>query len=257
MTIQEAHCPIWGGNNLAEVGLDARTRMYRVKHSPRAGGAYEISDLTALADTPDMTDAEKARLTTWLIDQRRQGNEMPMVTREVISYVKSKRPLPVHERADRLFGFIAASAGTVGERVSVDNETLAAYAWSESTAWREVVFFLNCLKEESWIQGFRSSTGSFHGTVSVDGHNRIANQETNIESSQAFVAMWFDESTNDAYEFGIKPAIEQAEYNPLRIDRKEHINKIDDEIIEEIRRSRFVVADFTQGPDGARGGVYL
>ena len=69
--------------------------------------------------------------------------------------------------------------------------------------------------------------------------------------------MWFDESTNDAYEFGIEPAIEQAGYNPLRIDRNEHINKIDDEIIEEIRRSRFVVADFSQGPDGARGGVYL
>jgi hypothetical protein len=29
-----------------------------------------------------------------------------------------------------------------------------------------------------------------------------------------------------------------------------------DEIIAEIRRSRFLVADFTQGKDGARGGVY-
>ena len=45
-------------------------------------------------------------------------------------------------------------------------------------------------------------------------------------------------------------------YEPLRIDRKEHINKIDDEIIAEIRRSRFLVADFTQGESGARGGVY-
>ena len=42
----------------------------------------------------------------------------------------------------------------------------------------------------------------------------------------------------------------------MRIDRKEHVNKIDDEIIAEIRRSRFLVADFTQGEDGARGGVY-
>ncbi len=134
MTIQEAQCPIWSGNNLAEVGFDARTRMYRVKHSPRAGGAYEISDLTALADAPNMPDAEKARLTTWLFDQRRQGNEMPMVTREVISYVKSNRPLPVHERADRLLRFIATSAETVAQRVSVNDETLAAYAWSESTA---------------------------------------------------------------------------------------------------------------------------
>jgi nucleoside 2-deoxyribosyltransferase len=34
-------------------------------------------------------------------------------------------------------------------------------------------------------------------------------------------------------------------YHPLRIDRKEHEDKIDDQIIAEIRRSAFVVADFT------------
>ena len=42
----------------------------------------------------------------------------------------------------------------------------------------------------------------------------------------------------------------------MRIDRKEHVNKIDDEIVAEIRRARFVVADFTHGDTGARGGVY-
>ena len=68
--------------------------------------------------------------------------------------------------------------------------------------------------------------------------------------------MWFHESMTQAYEDGIGPAVEEAGYSPLRIDQKEHINKIDDEIIAEIRRSRFLVADFTQGADGARGGVY-
>jgi hypothetical protein len=38
----------------------------------------------------------------------------------------------------------------------------------------------------------------------------------------------------------------------LRIDAKQHINKICDEIIAEIKRSLFVVADYT----GHRGGVY-
>ena len=153
LTIHMAACPIWGGNNLAEVGRDGPSFNYRVRRSPRAGGAYEISDLTAIADAPDMTDAEKARLTTWLVDQRRQGNEMPMVTREVISYVKSNRPLPVHERAERLLRFIALSAETVGKRVSIDHETLAAYAWSESTAWHEVEYFLDYLIGNNWIQG--------------------------------------------------------------------------------------------------------
>jgi len=68
--------------------------------------------------------------------------------------------------------------------------------------------------------------------------------------------MWFDKSMDETYHEGIAKAVREAGYEPLRIDGKEHNNKIDDEIIAEIRRSRFVVADFTQGASGARGGVY-
>ena len=42
----------------------------------------------------------------------------------------------------------------------------------------------------------------------------------------------------------------------MKIDEKQHLNKICDEAIAEIRRSRFVVADFTHGAAGARGSVY-
>ena len=56
---------------------------------------------------------------------------------------------------------------------------------------------------------------------------------------------------------GLRRGIEDAGYQALRIDKKEDVVKIDDEIISEIRRSRFLVADFTQGNDGARGGVYF
>ena len=59
-----------------------------------------------------------------------------------------------------------------------------------------------------------------------------------------------------AFEKGIHPAIKDAGYNSFRIDEKEHLNKIDDQIIAEIRRSRFIVADFTHGKGGPRGGVY-
>jgi len=59
-----------------------------------------------------------------------------------------------------------------------------------------------------------------------------------------FVAMWFDTEMDRVWQ--------QAGYAPLRIDKKEHNNKIDDEILASIRAARFVVADFTQ----QRGGVY-
>ena len=79
-------------------------------------------------------------------------------------------------------------------------------------------------------------------------------------SNQAFVAMWFNDEVKEAYEKSIEPAIRDAGYDPVRIDRIEHNNKIDDEIIAEIRKSKFVIADFTSGFEGgtliARGGVY-
>ena len=93
--------------------------------------------------------------------------------------------------------------------------------------------------------------------VTVDGYRRIAEVKTNLDSAQAFVAMWFDDEMNDVYRNGIEPAIRDAGYEPLRIDQKPDVTKIDDAIIAGIRRSRFLVADFTHGKDGARGGVYF
>ena len=59
--------------------------------------------------------------------------------------------------------------------------------------------------------------------------------------------MWLGDKVIDAYEIGIKPANKKAGYEPIRIDRKQHVSKIDDEIIAEIRRSRFMVCDLTSG----------
>ena len=68
--------------------------------------------------------------------------------------------------------------------------------------------------------------------------------------------MWFDDSMNEAWDRGMAPAVRDAGYDPVRIDQREHVNKINDEIIAELRRARFVVSDFTHGDAGARGGVY-
>lgn len=72
-------------------------------------------------------------------------------------------------------------------------------------------------------------------------------------SSTCFVAMSFDPSMDTTYDEAIRPAIIQAGYDALRIDRVDHVNRIDDEIVGQIKRSRFMVADFT----GQRHGVYF
>jgi nucleoside 2-deoxyribosyltransferase len=93
-------------------------------------------------------------------------------------------------------------------------------------------------------------------TIEAKGWQRVEELTKNATGAlnQAFVAMWFDESTQDIYEKAIKPAVEKTgTVKCLRIDELEHNNKICDQIVAEIRRSKYVVADFT----GNRGGVYF
>jgi nucleoside 2-deoxyribosyltransferase len=91
--------------------------------------------------------------------------------------------------------------------------------------------------------------------VSADGFERLEeiSRANPTNSDRAFVAMWFDSSRNSIYKDALSPAIEDAGYLPIRIDQVEHVNRIDDEIIAQLRQCRLLVADFT----GQRGGVYF
>ncbi len=142
-------------------------------------------------------------------------------------------------------------------------------AWSESIDSSEVSYLVDFLAQEGLIANRIELTGSrsdgrfkgkedyFEYQITPKGHAHLATLETKaVNSEQAFVAMWFDGAMKVVYEKAISLGIRDSGYVPFRIDRKDHNNKIDDEIIAEIRRSRFLVADFTQDHKGARGGVY-
>ncbi len=122
------------------------------------------------------------------------------------------------------------------------------HSWSRSDA--EAQYILSeCLVQElkyvSQIDPFRELCITPKGWLALDG-------QVNRSSSVGFIAMWFNEHVSALHEHSISPAIVAAGYEPLRIDSKEHNNKIDDEIVASIRAAKFVVADYT----GGRGGVY-
>jgi hypothetical protein len=66
-------CPIWGtaANKESLPGCDASRYI-----SPRAGGAYEIDSTTEFA-IKSLRVPEKVKLTTWLVNQRKLGNQYP------------------------------------------------------------------------------------------------------------------------------------------------------------------------------------
>lgn len=291
MADQEKTCPIWGTPATCESFPNAGgvgphwVRGFNV-NSLRAGGCYAIEKQAYDAvKNPDFYDGAKARLTTWLIEQHLAGIENPPIDTNVIADVKKRHPLSVVERGDRLLKHIQSRVTAIGDTIKIpaSGPDDAMLAWSESCKMSEVIYLLDYLVKSGFVEqppytygDFVASGGGFGDpqfsnlkpndqlppslasfreyAISPGGHAHLASRAA--DATQAFVAMWFDDSMSEAYDKGIQRAIVDAGYRPIRIDRKDHNNRIDDEIIAEIRRSRFLVADFTQGAAGARGGVY-
>ena len=91
--------------------------------------------------------------------------------------------------------------------------------------------------------------------LTMDGWRRALElAKTQVDSSQAFVAMSFHESLDAARDEGFVPALKATGFDPVVVmNLVEHTGKIDDQIIAQIRRSGIVVADFT----GQRQSVYF
>ena len=104
------------------------------------------------------------------------------------------------------------------------------------------------MEKQGYIRGWDS------GFIEIDylGWLRIEQlQKNSDEIPQGFIAMWFNDSMQNARN-AIIEAIEDCGYTAMIIDIKEHNNQIVPEILYEIKKSSFIVADLT----GHRGGVY-
>ena len=273
-------CPIWGTIAVQpRPAGDGRT-FY---DSPRAGGKFSMARPTEsdINENPHSmlrsVDASvKARLTSWLIEQRhRQKEEFPEVTCDSIRNAQARRPLRVAEIADNFLRYLAQLGNGFGSKFlppysDVDDENhLKALSHLENiptqkndTSNEQIKTYMRYLKEKSWIghdstRETFSEARTFEVYLTIDGYSRLEELNyTSSSSTQAFMAMWFNPSMYEAWRSGFEPGIREAGYDPVRIDQKEHPNKIDDEMIAEIRRSRFMVADFTQWKREARGNVY-
>lgn len=96
--------------------------------------------------------------------------------------------------------------------------------------------------------------GNYQFRIQPQGYRRLVELAEKVATSdQAFVAMNFDPTFDSIYTNSIQPALTATGYVPLRIDRLEHNDRIDDLIMAEIRKSSLLVADFT----GQRTGVYF
>jgi hypothetical protein len=235
-------CPLCKAPDASDANKS--TRIYDI-HCSACGHYY----LTFEASAAIGGDEKLAFcLASWVSEQTVNG-VTPTVRNETVGWIKSYPRPTVKKRAELYLGAaIKILGGKLIGRVGIADQRLRVASWSydsdDCLALAKYLKKLGALEDPGNMQEMR---------VVAEGH--LIHEEMTgqrAQSSQVFVAMWFDDVVKEAYDGGIGPAIREAGYEPLRVDRKEHDGKIDDQIIAEIRRSAFLVADFTEH----RGGVY-
>jgi len=204
-------------------------------------GEYQIGDLAlAMLETaPDLA----FDLGSWVHAQA-QIKIAQRIDPERVEWMKNY-PRPTAETRAQLYlgAVIRSLEGRLMGRFRPTEHVFRVASWSRTD--EDCIALANYLIDKGAFEDINTQ----EYRLRLQGHILYEEMATKLAmSAQAFVAMWFHSDMTPAFEHGFVPAIEGAGYEPVRVDD----GKIDDLIIAEIRRSAFIVADFT----GHRGGVY-
>lgn len=213
---------------------------------PRCGVfSYDSSEGPPAIRSPD----EMVRLSGWVREQNTAGVIPVRITPEISRRV-AQMPVPgLRERASRVLVKLARDrSDALFSRAAVGHD-LELQGRSYSLNDEAVDLLIRILLDDNSLRYDGGSCAlTPKGLLAAE-----ALQTGASNSAQGFVAMWFDESLRDTWTNGFDPGIRAAGFSPFRIDNKDYVGGISDEIMAEIRRSRFVVADYT----GQVNGVYF
>lgn len=220
---------------------------------PQCGRYFISSDALVKLKHSKPTKQQVANLSGWLSE----NSEVAIDSRNLDNLLTLKTPT-VSERAEKLIVAIEKESSFIGHDVSIpyenDNNHWLSISWSQNKGELKYLIEKYLMQERKWV--LDTNNAVFGATVQLtpSGYAYLDQlRQGRGEGIQGFCAMWFNESVTPLWTEAISPAIAGAGYRPIRIDEVNHNNRIDDEILAQIRRSRFVVADFT----GDRGGVYF
>jgi hypothetical protein len=216
-------------------------------------GQFEIGVISA-HEISCWTPQQRINLSGWIRD-----NQNCKILSQTLKDLATLRNLNVGEKAEKILQRLGRRFQKPGEIIDLPGDAYLEFLGVGRLAdFHELRFFLRAYLCDEMdfllLHELVTELGDdSRYSISPKGWAYLDSlRHGNPDSQIGFIAMWFDESMNDAW-LALDKAIRDAGYEPLRIDQKQHNNKIDDEIVAAIRRSKFVVADFTQ----QRGGVYF
>ena len=217
------------------------------QNCPRCG-EFKISGTACSLIRQPHGKERRAKLSGWVRAQNRNGT-VPMITSDTLQRIADS-PLPsVVERAYGILLEAESGMKGLGESFNIQEPRFLAATYSSDK--NDVHFLLSMLKDQRLAEAKTLAGGC---EILPGGYMRLEELKGKTSSSiKGFVAMSFQPDLDAIYSNGFQLALVNSGYEPTRMDKIEHINRIDDEIINQINTSRFLVADFT----GHRGGVYF
>ena len=222
-------------------------------------GTYEIDPDTDTALRRLGSD-ERPVFSHWVYEQNRFGTVPIIITTDDIPIIRNRRRFSYADRTRLLIGYLLENTATLGEAVNTASLKLQAALQQFDVAYiNSLVQYLFQEKFLDLTQPFRlpaaNSPGASSNVVLTPRGIMQAEEwgQAYTAARQGFVAMWFDDSLQPAWINGFDPGIRAAGFRPLRLDNEDYVGGIADEVMAQIRRSRFVVADYT----GQRNSVYF
>ena len=239
-------------HNLAQYSQIKSPHWREVRACPRCG-KFEFDGSAGLPKNPS-TD-EMVRLSGWVREQN-SANLIPAPMDRATWHRVAQMRLPgLRERANRALGVIARKHPNVRKIINLTEVVteLELQGVTYSCTSEEATQLIDILLDDGYLNWAPGGSRGRDGLLTAKGLLAAEALGASGSGSQGFVAMSFDPSLREVWINGFDPGIRAAGYDPVRIDDKDYVGGITDEMIAEIRRSCFVVADYT----GQRNNVYF
>ncbi len=202
-----------------------------------------------------LTPRQTANIVGWM--REHQGI---LLQKEHLENLRRVPTPSVLGRADRLLHGLVRHSEYAGQQVELQRDStkyleLMAISFSANEQELEYLIDTFLVDEKGYVKTFRTTAGvTYAAVVTVDGYSYLEELRGATRNSRiGFCAMWLDDRLKPVWHDAIEPAIADAGYEPFCSDKHARNNRIDDVHVAMIRRSRFVIADYT----GNRGGVYF
>lgn len=238
-------CPVCHVNEVEPRGQAPRVEI----SCPLCGNFVVENSSFVVGNTQGFNDAV---VSSWIRHQN-IGGVVPVVNvAGVTAAIRSKPRWSVPETTQAILQHVAKLSNHPGHCVAFNPMRDWPLFWC--AAFDEFNFYLKDAKEQGLFSEYEHTGNRLAVALSAKAWARLDTRSADfLFPERAFVAMSFSEAMKEVWLHGIAPGIEAAGWHPHRVDTVKHLGRIDMKILDDIRTSRFVVADFTE----QRTGVYF